>query len=392
MGTAALLAADRFSTNAEQLSALAVLQLVVYAGMQIPVGLLLDRFGARACLAIGALGMAVGQFAVAFSIELSTAVMGRMLVGLGDAFTFISMIRVINGWYTGKRASQLQQWLGGVGQLGQVLSAFAFSSLIHETTWEIAFLSMSSVGLLVAILVWVIVKQDKHVKPLDHKPLTLVKAIKQLRKAIRLPSTKMAFYTHFSTQSAGTALLLLWGVPFLTKAELLPRSLVALFLSAMVFAGIAGGIWYAHVCAHSPARRKQTVVIAISGNIFAFAVLAIWPTVASLPAIAALLLIIGTVGPSSMIAFDYSKQYVSKSQLGATNGFINIGGFLASFTMMFLIGVALDLHQVSAGGDLYSLDGFRWGFVPVVLVLAFGLWRYLVNQNLVELQSAPKSD
>ena len=88
MGSVALDAAHRFETTAQQLSSLAVLQLVFYAGMQIPVGVLLDRFGSRRILAIGALVMAIGQVAVALSETLSSAVFGR--AWLADATTLIA--------------------------------------------------------------------------------------------------------------------------------------------------------------------------------------------------------------------------------------------------------------------------------------------------------------
>ncbi len=98
LGVATLIASERFDTNAQQLATLAVFQLIVYAGMQIPVGILLDRFGAKILLTVGALIMAVGQIVLAFAPVLSFAVVGRMLVGMGDSFTFISMIAMINGW------------------------------------------------------------------------------------------------------------------------------------------------------------------------------------------------------------------------------------------------------------------------------------------------------
>lgn len=392
MGTAALFATDKFHTNAEELSSLAVLQLVVYAGMQIPVGLLLDRFGARACLTIGALGMALGQLTVAFASDLSVAIVGRMLVGLGDAFTFISMIRVINGWYEGKKASQLQQWLGGLGQLGQVLSAFEFARLLHEQGWVFAFTTAAALGTLLALIIWVVIREDRNPRPEHASKLTLKNAVKQLRQSIEEPTTRMAFYTHFSTQSAGTTILLLWGVPYLSKAENLSRSIVSTLLSSMVIAGILAGLWYAKVCAHTPERRKFIVVLVAVVNIAAFSLLSLWPGQAPVWLLVALLLLVGAGGPSSMVAFDYSKQYVPKSRLGATNGFINIGGFLASFTMMFLIGVALDIRQSAVGGELYTLGGFRTAFVSIVLVSGFGLWRYLVNEKLVTKAIASNQD
>lgn len=391
MGTAALFAADKFHTNAEQLSSLAVLQLVVYAAMQIPVGLLLDRFGARACLTIGAVGMALGQFIVAFSDSLGTAIFGRMLVGLGDAFTFISMIRVVNGWYSGKKASQLQQWVGGLGQLGQVLSAFEFARLLHETSWTFAFATIASVGALLAVLIWVVVREDREVRPEHHKPLSLKAASKQLRTSVKESTTKLAFYTHFSTQSAGTALLLLWGVPYLSKGEGLDRQVVATLLSSMVIFGIFAGSWYAHVCGKRPEWRKATVIVTASINILGFTLFSFWPGPLPILLLAVALFLVGAGGPSSMIAFDYSKQYVPKIRLGATNGFINIGGFLACFTMMFLIGVTLDLHQYLVGGQLYSLEGFRSAFVCVILVISFGLYRFLHYEKLVS-QVVAKQD
>jgi hypothetical protein len=84
-----------------------------------------------------------------------------------------------------------------------------------------------------------------------------------------------------------------------------------------------------------------------------------------------------------MIAFDYSRQYIPKRQLGASNGFINIGGFVASLTMMYLIGLFLDLHHslVSTSGEaLYYIDGFRISFCCIFAVVGFGLWRYVVNE------------
>ena len=83
-----------------------------------------------------------------------------------------------------------------------------------------------------------------------------------------------------------------------------------------------------------------------------------------------------------MISFDYSRTFVSKATLGAANGFINVGGFIASSTMMALIGAAIDLRQkveCAAGscGQLFSLDHFRVAFICEVAVIAFGLLMFV---------------
>ena len=71
----------------------------MYAGLQVPVGVLLDRFGSRRLLVTGALVMAAGQAVLAVSTTTPPAVAGRLLVGVGDAMTFISLLRLVPAWF-----------------------------------------------------------------------------------------------------------------------------------------------------------------------------------------------------------------------------------------------------------------------------------------------------
>ena len=152
LGVATLTASERFDTNAQQLATLAVFQLVVYAAMQIPIGILVDRFGAKVLLAVGAGIMAAGQLTVAFAPSLEFAIVGRMLVGLGDSFTFVSMIRMVNGWYSGAKASKIQQYFANAGQTGQFFSAVPFWFMLENLGWEPAFSIMAAASLLVVLL------------------------------------------------------------------------------------------------------------------------------------------------------------------------------------------------------------------------------------------------
>ena len=83
-GVAGLDAAQRFHAGPAALSGFVVLQLLVYAALQVPVGLLLDRFGGRVLVAVGALTMAAGQFVLALATTLPLAVTARVLIGTGD--------------------------------------------------------------------------------------------------------------------------------------------------------------------------------------------------------------------------------------------------------------------------------------------------------------------
>ena len=93
LGVAAVDAQERFSAGASAISLFLVLQLAVYAALQVPVGVALDRFGSRRMILAGAVTMAAGQLVLALATDVPTAVAARVLVGAGDAMTFISVLR-----------------------------------------------------------------------------------------------------------------------------------------------------------------------------------------------------------------------------------------------------------------------------------------------------------
>ena len=96
-------AAARFDADAATLSLFAVVQLAVYGGMQIPIGVLLDRYGARPIVTIGMLLMAVGQLTMALSPSVGIAILARMLLGAGDAAIFPGVLRLIATWFPAQR-------------------------------------------------------------------------------------------------------------------------------------------------------------------------------------------------------------------------------------------------------------------------------------------------
>lgn len=388
LGVASLVAAARFHTNAEQLSMLAVAQLIVYAAMQIPAGLLLDRFGPRKTLFFGTLSIAAGQYVVAFSTVLAPAIVGRMFVGLGDAFIFLSMIRLINSWYSGPRASSLQQWLGNGGQLGQIVSAFPFAMLLTATNWQFAFFTWASISLLVAFGVYVLVMDDPTHQSSQHQ-VHWKSRIAHLRNDIRRPSTKAAFWIHLSCNSPGTVMLLLWGVPFLQQGEGLPREVALGIISSFVAIGLFFGILYGWICGKHPQLRKLTLSLSVSVLATGWLTILLWPGRAPLWMLIIWAVTTAVNNPASMIAFDYTRQYAPKRQLGSINGFANTGGFIAGLSMMFVIGLILDVYYATigkaAGLALYSLQGFKLALLIVVAMAIFGHLRYRSNEKKIAL-------
>jgi MFS family permease len=377
MGVASLSAIGRFSVGAAALSGLAVAQLAIYALMQVPAGLLLDRFGARKLIIFGSLMTGVGNLVVAFSPIFVLAIVGRMVVGFGDAFVFVSMIRLINGWLPGPRATRFTQLFANIGQLGQIASAVPFAYLLGLSGWTIAFSGAASLALVAASLGTLFLRDEDGATYL--KGAGLVGLLDQFRSNVKDPFTRKAFWVHFTMQSSGSMFILLWGYPFMIQGEGLPRPLASSLLASFVFIGFIVGPILSHLCIRWPAKRHLIVVGLYSLIATSWLLIFLTPGKNPLWQIILLVLAIGIGGPASMVAFDYSRVSIPKHRLGSSNGIINSGGFVATFISMFAVGIALDaVHDSRILGDqpLYSLSGFKLAFPLELVVISFGLFKF----------------
>lgn len=378
LGVAAPDAIERFHVSAAAISTLAVAQLAVYAAMQIPVGVLLDRFGPKLLIVIGAATMAVGQLTVALSDDVVVAVIGRMLVGAGDAATFLSMIRLTASWFTGRSLALLTQLSGIVGSTGQLISTLPFLALLDGTSWGFAFGTLAvvtAIGWLLSMLV--LRNEPRGSAPLTTGNIDLAPGWwGRLVQAARQPGTQLAFWTHFTTQSTPGVFMLLWGYPYLTEGIGLPRSEAGWILTFAVIVGIAIGPMFGAVIARFPMRRSHLVLGLVAAICLSWIVLVSYPGVPPLPVVITCVSVISLGLPGSLIAFDMARSFNPLRIMGSASGIVNVGGFTACFTMMGLVGLILDLvhHANLAAGipsELYSLDGFRIAFasqIPIVLV------------------------
>lgn len=373
MGVASLSATVRFDTSAAALSSLAAAQLAVYAFMQIPAGIALDRFGARKLIIFGSILTGVGNLLVAFAELLPLAVFGRMVVGFGDAFVFISMIRLIDGWVVGPKATRYTQLLANVGQLGQLVSAIPFAYLLGFVGWTFSFGLASSLAL-IAAAIGVAFLRDQPTSQGNFLELKSVGL--QLRENLSDPFTRKAFWVHFTMQSSGSVFILLWGYTFLVEGEKLDRTSASVLLSSFVFIGFIVGPVLSRLCNSFPDKRNRVITSVFILITVAWLLVILTPGVNPTWQLIFLVLAIGAGGPASMIAFDYSRNAIPKYRLGSSNGIINSGGFVATFITMFLIGVALDLIRAlgSLGkASLYSLEAFKLAFPIQIVVMVVGL-------------------
>jgi MFS family permease len=342
--------------------------------MQVPVGVLIDRIGSRVLMLVGTALMVVGQVAVAFAPTIAIAIAGRILVGAGDATVFTSLMRLVNSWFRGRIVPQLSQWIGNVGQLGQVLSAVPFALLLHLSGWTVAFLSAASLSV-VALIGIVVGVTDRPVGASEGpRPATWSDSLRQLRISLARPGTQLGFWSHFVTQSSGTVFSLMWGIPFLVFAIGIQPAAASALLTVLVGAGLISGPILGILTARYPLRRSNLVLGIVALMAAAWTLVLLWPGQPPFWTIVVLIAAIGIGGPGSLIGFDFARTFNPLHSLGSANGIVNVGGFLASFVMMFLIGVALDIQATSdADAELYQLDHFRWAFAIQYVIVGIGV-------------------
>ncbi|TWF75506.1 putative MFS family arabinose efflux permease [Pseudonocardia hierapolitana] len=368
-GVAGLDAAARFHAAPAMLAGFVVLQLLVYASLQIPVGVLLDRFGARKLIVVGSLTMAAGQLVLAVAADLPLAILARVLVGAGDALTFISVLSVVTSWFPARRVPLMTQLTGLIGQLGQVLSAVPLAAVLHSSGWTPAFVSAAALGVAVGLAAFAVVRDRPPGAPAPPPAQSPRAVLQGLVCSWREPGTRLGFWTHMGTQFSGQVFALMWGVPYLVAGQGFSTGAASAMLTLLVVAGIVAGPLFGEFTARHPFRRSWLVLAVIVTTVAVWtAVLAVAPPAP--PWLLGLLVVVLALGgPTSMIGFDYARTFNPGHRQGAAVGIINMAGFSATLTVSLAIGVVLGI----AGPGGYTPEAFRvaWTVQYVVWVVAF---------------------
>jgi sugar phosphate permease len=374
LGVSGVAAQHRFGATAAQLSLFGVLQLAVYASLQVPVGALLDRLGSRRLIATGGVVMAVGQLVMANSHSIAFAVLARVLVGAGDAMTFTSVLRLVALWFVPRRVPLMSQLTGILGQLGQIAATYPLVALLRSAGWSRAFTGAGVVGLVVAVVVALTLRDVPAGTAVVVPPAGWTQMRTQLVDAWREPGTQLGLWTHFVTQFSGTVFVLLWGYPFLVVGEGRSPAEAGGLLTLCVIVSMVVGPLLGQYVGRWPFRRSAPVLAIVMSSALVWAVVLVWPGRAPLALLVVLVIVLGANGPGSMVGFDFARTENPPQRIGSATGIVNVGGFVASLLTILLIGLVLD---VSSGGSAYGLGDFRVAMTVQYLFWAIGLVAFL---------------
>ncbi|MFD4583468.1 nitrate/nitrite transporter [Streptomyces sp. NPDC058434] len=369
LGVAGLDAADRFDVNASALSTFSILQLLVYAGMQIPVGLMVDRLGTKKVLTLGVVLFTAGQLGFALSPSYGTALAARALLGCGDAMTFISVLRLGSRWFPARRGPFVAQVAALFGMAGNLVSTIVVSRMLDGLGWTATFAGSAAAGAVVLVPLVLFLKdhpEGREPPPAEHAGAAFVR--RQIALSWREPGTRLGMWVHFTTQFPAMVFLLLWGLPFLVEAQQLSRETAGGLLTLVVVSNMVVGLVYGQIIARHHAARAPLALgtVAATATVWA-ATLAHPGDRAPMWLLITLCAVLGACGPASMIGFDFARPANPPERQGTASGIVNMGGFVASMTTLLAVGVLLDVTG----------DDYRIAFSSVFVLETLGVTQIL---------------
>jgi sugar phosphate permease len=373
LGVAATDALARFGITAATLAAFSMVQLLVYAVLQVPVGVLIDRYGSKRLIVVGSVVMAAAQAMFAFAWTLPVAFAARMVLGLGDALTFISVMRLVPAWFPPERSAKLTNATGPLNQLGFVLSAVGFAAGLAAVGWTPSFLIAAAVSIAAGVLALLLLRDSPLGRP-PRVPLrrALATAAHGVREAWAEPGTRLGFWIGFMALFAGMAFGVMWGYPFLTVGQGLSSGTAGALMLVLAVAGVVYGVTLGAVMARHPYYRSLIAIGVVAVVAAIWAVVLLWPGRAPLWLLVVLVLAVPAPTIGAVMTFDIARTSNPPRRLGSAIGVVNGGAFLG--TLIAVMGIGLILQVTTpAGSTDYTTDSFKWAFSIQYVLWAIGI-------------------
>ncbi len=368
-----------FAIGAVELGNLSAFYFYSYVAMQIPTGILADRWGPRRLLSGGAVVAALGSVVFAVSPDLWWANTGRLLIGASVAVAFVSMLKLATHWFAPRQFALVSGMALLCGVIGGVIAGVPLRLAIESWGWRPV---MGGSALLCAVLslaLWAGVRDDPQERGYrSHAPLSSPASSRGsiLRDIVAVLSYRNIWILLITPIGIAGAVLTfagLWGVPYLRQVHGLATHHAAALTSLLLIAWAIGGPLLGALSERLGRRRPLYVATTLAALIG-------WLLITFLPLpiglLIPVLLFTGLVSGNLIIGFAFAKESVPARLMGTASGICNMGPLLGGMLLQPAVGWLLDRHWqgVSDGGvRLYDLAAYRAGFSLMAACIALSL-------------------
>lgn len=371
--------ASAFQTSAASLGVLAATYFYVYTVMQIPTGILVDTLGPRRILVLGGIIGGLGSLLFGLAPDLSLALAGRTLVGLGVSVTFIAMLKIIAVWYEESRFATVVGIALLLGNLGSVIAGAPLALMAQGIGWRMVFVGIAGISLLLGLGCWLVVRdrppradgQASATTPVRvHFDRTVI--FNALLAIVRNRTTWPLAVVMLGICGAFFTFAGLWATPYLMQVHGMSRNLAANHLS-VYFAGFALGALFLGSLSDRMKRRKPVLIACTHANavlwLLWYAAIPLTPWLGY-----SLFALMGITTASFTLTWACAKEVNPPLLSGMSTSVVNMGGFLAAAILQPLVGWVIDQHwqggMTASGTRLYTPDDFSAG----ILLLAVMAW------------------
>ncbi|WP_102273086.1 MFS transporter [Cytobacillus massiliigabonensis] len=362
-----------FSVTASTIGLLTSIQFFVYTGLQIPMGILADRYGPNFFLIFGAILTGLGTIIYSLGTHEMVLFIARILTGTGDATIWVNMVLILGQWFKVKEFVRLIGLAGMTGSLGFLLATVPFSAWIHLLGWRAAFFLAGILLCLCGILLYVVL--IKKPKQILNESVSLKNELQREKTSFllrRIFSNRQAwalFFCHFGVVGAYVGFIGSWAVPYGMNVYGMTRS----DASQLIMFGLIGALIGAPVMSWISSRlltiKRPYAVVHI-------AILLSWCTFLFFKGnppffvLYILFFIIGFGYGASALTFAVVRQSFPIEEAGVVSGVANTGGFISAVLLPSIFGIVLD-HFQTASSNIG--DGYYYGFITPVIFSIIGL-------------------
>jgi MFS family permease len=350
-----------FAVGAAVLGNLSAAYFYGYAGMQIPVGLLLDRFGPRRLIGISTLVCAGGCVLFATSTTLGAVTAGRFLIGASAAFSLVGAMAVAGQWFPPHRFAIFSGLAMAMGMAGGVLGQAPLRLAMEATDWRTTTLLLAVGGLALSLAAWATVRDRWRGSG------GVGSALANLGIVLRHRQTWLIALSGLGTSAPLLGFAGLWGVPFLETAYGLTRTHAAT-LTSLLFVGWGVGAPLFGWLSDRIGRRRLPL---IAGLVLETAMMAVLIYVPGLSTwgLAALCFLVGLLGSSQIVCFALAKENHGPELSGTAIGFVNAMVTGAGALFQPLVGLLLDLAWKGGtlqGARLYDTGDYQLALASLI--------------------------
>jgi sugar phosphate permease len=379
-----------FNVTASTIGLLTSIQFLAYAGFQIPIGILSDRFGPNFFLIGGALLNGLGTIVYSLAPNEFVLLLARLLVGMGDATIWVNLVLILSQWFKVKEFVGLLGLAGMAGSLGSLVATVPFSAWIALTGWRSPFFTMGIILFLCGILLYfVLVKKPKQLIKNDsvtkkssvkmvHKP---EKTLTMLRRIFSDRQAWATFLCHFGLVGTYVGFIGSWAVPYGMHVYGMTRSGASQLIMMGLFGAIIGAPLTSWISSRLESIKRPYIIVHMI-VFFSWVAFLLFSGKPSFFMLIILFFIIGYGNGSSSLTFAVVRKSFAMKEVGVISGFANTGGFLSAVLLPSIFGKVLD-HFHSAESSV----GYHYGFmIPVIFSLVGLIGGILIKEQRQEVK------